>query len=145
MKEMIDFIAGLEGLKLKAYLCPAGVWTIGLGSTFYADGRHVKEGDKITLDEAYHLAEFTLLKLSTFLKKCLKRPLNNNQFLALLSMLYNVGESKFLNSIILKMVNLNPNDPGIKDQFLRSFITAKGKPCPGLVNRRQNESFKYFQ
>ena len=44
-----DLIREFEGCKLVAYKCPAGVWTIGYGSTFYADGTPVKEGDKIDI------------------------------------------------------------------------------------------------
>ena len=54
-----------EGLKLKAYPCSAGVWTIGYGSTEYPDGRKVKQGDKITLSQAatylqHDLRQFTV-------------------------------------------------------------------------------------
>ena len=44
-----------EGLKLTAYLCPAKVWTIGYGNTFYENGTKVKQGDKITKERADQL------------------------------------------------------------------------------------------
>ena len=48
----IDLIKKWEGCKLTAYKCPAGVWTIGIGTTCYPDGRRVREGDKITDQQA---------------------------------------------------------------------------------------------
>ena len=48
----IDLIKKWEGCKLTAYKCPAGVWTIGIGTTCYPDGRPVKQGDKITDQQA---------------------------------------------------------------------------------------------
>ena len=49
---MFELIKKWEGLSLKAYKCPAGVWTIGYGTTFYPDGSKVKEGDTCTKEEA---------------------------------------------------------------------------------------------
>ena len=47
-----DLIKQFEGLKLKAYQCSAGKWTIGFGNTFYEDGKPVKQGDVITRERA---------------------------------------------------------------------------------------------
>ena len=52
MTYAIDIIKKYEGLSLKAYKCPAGVWTIGYGTTVYPDGQKVKEGDVITKTKA---------------------------------------------------------------------------------------------
>ena len=51
-------IKRFEGCRLKAYKCPANVWTIGFGNTFYENGEKVKEGDVITQQRADELAKF---------------------------------------------------------------------------------------
>lgn len=145
MKEIIDFIRHGESIKLRAYIPVNGDrWTIGMGNTFYEDGSPVKEGDVITLARAYALGEYIVNKFTAFVKQQLTRPVTQNQLIALVSMAYNVGEKAFKKSIILKMVNANPNDPAIKEQFPKSFITVDGVLCNGLVNRRQSELKKYL-
>ena len=52
MSKGTTIIRKFEGLKLQAYLCPANVWTIGYGSTFYENGSKVQPGDKITIERA---------------------------------------------------------------------------------------------
>ena len=141
----MKFLISVEALKLKAYKCPAGVWTVGIGNTFYKDGRAVKEGDIITKDEALQLGEVIAAGFIKRVKEKVTTVINDNQLIALVSFCYNIGKEGFSKSQILKMVNVNPNDPAIKARFLISFITAGGKPCGGLVNRRQIEANQYFK
>ena len=63
-----DLIKHFEGCKLKAYKCPAGLWTISWGLTFYPDGTKVKEGDVITQQQAedyFNAVSYTHLTLPT--------------------------------------------------------------------------------
>ena len=57
----IDLIRFFEGEKLTAYKCPANVFTIGIGSTFYEDGTKVKSGDVITKERSAELLLNTLI------------------------------------------------------------------------------------
>lgn len=140
----INLLHKYEGLRLDAYLCPANVWTIGFGNTRYEDGTPVKQGDKITNDRAKELFNNIIIKhFETGVIKSVKTKLNDNQFSALVSFTYNIGLGNFRSSTLLKLVNENPNNPKIKDQFLR-WNKAGGKILNGLISRRKEEAELYF-
>lgn len=136
-------IKEFEGCKLKAYLCSAGVWTIGWGSTYYQDGSRVKEGDKITQAEADELFLNTLQPYVECVNKHLKTSVNQNQFDALVSLVYNIGCGGFKKSSVLRFVNLNPNGDNIGPAFLL-WNKAGGKVIKGLQRRRAAESELYY-
>ena len=134
-----------EGLVLDAYLCPAKVPTIGYGNTFYEDGSKVKMGDKITKERAIELFENILEKnFASQVKRLIKSRVTNNQFSALVSFAYNVGVGNLKRSTLLKLVNSNPNDPAIRQQFMR-WNRAGGKVLLGLTRRRESEANLYFK
>jgi lysozyme len=139
----IKLLHDFEGLKLKAYLCPAKVWTIGYGNTRYEDGRPVKEGDVITKERAEQLFLRILDVFEKGVKSRVKKELNSNQFSALVSFSYNVGLGNFGASTLLKMVNVNPSDPKIREQFMR-WNKANGGIMAGLIRRRKAEADLYF-
>lgn len=143
MNRGIATIKKFEGLKLKAYLCPANVWTIGYGNTFFENGSKVKEGDKITIDRADQLLFFVVNKFEGEVKKVVKSKINENQLGALTSFAFNVGTGNLKKSILLKKVNANPNDATIRNEFMR-WIRVKGKVTNGLVTRRKAEADLYF-
>ena len=134
-----------EGLVLDAYLCPAKVPTIGYGNTFYEDGSKVKIGDKITKERAIELFENILENnFASQVKRLIKSRVTNNQFSALVSFAYNVGVGNLKRSTLLKLVNSNPNDPAIRQQFMR-WNRAGGKVLLGLTRRRESEANLYFK
>ena len=134
-----------EGLRLEAYMCPAGVWTIGYGNTFYENGTRVKKGDVITKERAEELFEnIVKIKFELPMSRLIDVDLNDNQYSALVSFTYNIGIGNFSKSTLLKMVNKNPNNPFIREQFLR-WNKAGGKPLLGLTRRRTSEANLYFK
>lgn len=140
----IKLLHKYEALRLNAYLCPAGLPTIGWGNTFYEDGTKVSLGDKITKEKADKLFFKVLNKyFIPGVKKLIDVNLNENQFSALVSFAYNVGLGKFKRSTLLKRVNNNPNDADIAYQFSR-WNKSKGKILNGLTKRRLEESQLYF-
>lgn len=139
-----DLIKQFEGVSLKAYKDIAGIWTIGHGLTTYPDGKKVQPGDTITQEQADQYFKQTLQRFAQGVENAVKQPITNNQFAALVSFAYNVGLGAFQKSTLLKKVNANPNDPEIRNQFMR-WIYAGGKPVRGLVNRRTAEANLYFQ
>lgn len=143
-KNGINLLVELEGLKLNAYKCSANVWTIGLGNTFYENGTKVKEGDKITKEEAYHLFYLIATKFEKTINDNLKSVINQNQFNALFCLCYNIGQVGFKNSTLLRLVNINPNDGNIAKQFLK-WNKIAGIASKGLTNRRIKESALYFK
>jgi lysozyme len=143
MNKGIPIIRKFEGLKLRAYLCPSSIWTIGYGNTFYENGSKVQEGDKITLDRADRLLFFVVQKFEAEIKKLVKSEINENMLGALTSFAFNVGAGNLAKSTLLKKVNANPNDLTIRDEFNR-WTKASGKVLNGLVTRRKAEADLYF-
>lgn len=144
MSKGTAIIRKFEGLKLQAYLCPANVWTIGYGSTFYENGSKVQQGDKITLDRADRLLFDMVKRFEIGVKGLVKSDLNENQLGALTSFAFNVGIGALQKSTLLKKVNANPNDPTIRNEFMR-WTRAGGKVLKGLVTRRESEANLYFK
>ena len=143
--DAIKLLHKYEGLVLDAYLCPAKIPTIGYGNTFYEDGSKVKMGDKITKERAIELFENVLENnFASQVKRLIKSRVTNNQFSALVSFAYNVGVGNLKRSTLLKLVNSNPNDPAIRNQFIR-WNRAGGKILLGLTRRRESEADLYFK
>lgn len=140
---MADLVKKFEGVKLQAYKDVAGIWTIGYGLIRYPNGQKVKQGDKITQEQANEYFKQTLQKFAQGVEDSVKVKINNNQFAALVSLAYNIGINAFKDSTLLKLVNKNPNNPDIKNEFMK-WVNAGGKPVQGLVNRRSIEANLYF-
>lgn len=134
--EIKKFIKEFEGCRLKAYLCPARVWTIGYGHT----GEDVKPGKVITQQEADRLFDNDLKrfeeKLSTLLREL---TLPQHQYDALLSFCYNVGLSAFEKSTMLRKLRQGASPDEVATEFAR-WVNAGGRQLPGLVKRRQREA-----
>ena len=139
----LRLLAKHEGLSLKAYKCPAGVFTIGFGNTFYEDGTKVKEGDIITKQRAEELLRIIANDFATKVDALVKPKLTMQQFDALVSFAYNVGTANFAKSTLLKKVNANPNDARIRAEF-EKWNKANGRVLKGLVTRRKEEADLYF-
>lgn len=129
----LTLIKNFEGCRLKAYKCPAGVWTIGYGHT----GKDVKEYTIITQEQAEHYLHNDVIIHSANVSRLVKRPLTQNQFDALVSFEYNVGYGNFASSTMLKLINQN-KFPEASQQFDR-WVFANKKKLEGLVKRRQAE------
>jgi lysozyme len=133
-----------EGLKLKPYLCPAKIPTIGYGNTYYPDGKRVTLLDKdITKQQAFDMFKEIANRFAKRVDELVTSNINKNQFNALVSFAYNVGTGNFSSSTLLKKVNKNPNDLTIKAEFLK-WNKAGGKVINGLTNRRNEEADLYF-
>ena len=133
----IALIKEFEGLRLKAYKCPEGVWTIGYGHT---DG--VRPGMVISERQAEDFLKAEPIAFEKYLND-LRLAINQNQFDALISFIYNVGTGNFSSSTMLRKVKANPLDNSIMDEFLR-WVYSKGRVLPGLQRRRLAEMKLYF-
>lgn len=143
MNKGTAIIRKYEGLRLQAYICPAGKPTIGWGNCFYENGSPVKIGDKITIDRADKLLFSIIAKFEIELSRLVKSQINENQKGALTSFIFNLGSTKFGNSTLLKKVNKNPNDPTIRDEFMR-WVGKDPNTINGLRSRRAAEADLYF-
>lgn len=143
-------IEDAEGLRLEAYICPAGKWTIGIGHT-----GDVKHGDKITQHQAEVILDLDLQIAEETVRKAVKVELNENQLSALISFVFNIG----------------PGKPGVKDGFVYlsdgrpssmlerinearflaaaeefpKWVHANGVELPGLVKRRAAERALFLE
>jgi len=140
----LQLITAHEGFRSKPYLCPAGVPTIGYGSTFYPDGLKVTLQDRpVTEAEATALLAAALEGFEGAVNDLVTATITQVQFDALVSFVYNVGRNAFVKSTLLRKVNANPNDPTIYAEFAR-WNKGGGKVLPGLVKRRKEEAELYF-
>ena len=129
----IDLIKHFEGCELKAYKCPAGVWTIGYGHT-----KGVQPGDEWSEDHADHMLQVELEEYEGYVSKYVTAPLGQNQFDALVSWTYNLGGGNLSASTMLKVLNAGEYDE-VPNQMLR-WNKAGGKVLEGLTRRRQAEA-----
>lgn len=144
-KNGLQLIKEFEGFVSKPYLDPIGIPTIGYGATHYVDGRKVKMTDKpISEPEASELLKEMLKGYEGIVIATVKSKINQNQFDALVSFVYNLGGANFRKSTLLKKVNANPMDLTISHEFLK-WNKAGGKVMKGLTRRRKAESELYFK
>jgi lysozyme len=144
-QKCIDLIKKYEGFEKTSYKCPAGIWTIGYGSTMWNDGKKVEAGQKITSEGAEVLLRWELKNKSSAL---INLTLNQNQFDALLSFIYNLGVGAFKKSTLYKKVKVNANDETIRFEFMKwnkARVNGKLVELKGLTNRRQSEINLYYE
>lgn len=131
-----ELIKKWEGLRLEAYLpTPNDVWTIGWGHT-----KGVKKGDVITQEEAQEFFEQDTAWVVDAVNK-VEVDLNQHQFDALCSFVYNVGETAFYKSTLLRKLNSGDYE-GAANEFPR-WNKQSGRVLRGLVRRREDER-QYF-
>ncbi|MBH0371660.1 lysozyme [Salmonella enterica] len=128
----LDFIRAREGVKLAAYQDGGGVWTIGYGHT-----RGVKQGQVINHEQADEFLDNDLRQVESCISERVTVALNQNQFDALVSFVFNVGRQAFSDSTLLKKLN-EGNYRAAADQFTR-WVYDNDKFVQGLYNRRVAE------
>jgi lysozyme len=134
----LSIIRQFEGCKLKAYLCPAGVWTIGWGRT-----ANVKRGDICSQEQA---DKWLVQEYDAFEKKVralVKVPVTANQLGALVSFAYNIGTGALGSSTLLKKLNAG-DYAGAAGQFAR-WNKAGGRILAGLTKRRAAEATLFLK
>lgn len=134
----IALIKKFEGLRLKAYTCPAGKVTIGFGHT----GPDVYLGQEINEREAEQLLKGDLLEFEHGVNDYLDGvPASFNEFSAMVSLAYNIGLGNFRKSSVLRF-----HKEGKKTLAANAFllwVKAGGKPLTGLIKRRNAERSLY--
>ena len=129
----LQLIKSFEGLRLESYKCPAGVWTIGYGHT-----KGVKPN--VVIDEGR--ADDLLIEDIAPIERLLNHLWINfrqEQFDALVSWIFNLGEGAFRSSTLLKLIKKGASDEEITDQMVR-WVNANKKPLVGLKRRRIAEA-----
>lgn len=135
----VDLVKSFEGFRADAYLCPAGKWTVGYGHT-----EGVMEGSHVSEEEAELLLRDDLRSAADKVSKFITVPLNDNQFAALCSFVFNLGGLALLQSTLRK--RLNAGDYAAVPDQLRRWVKARHPlthelvTLPGLVRRREAEA-----
>lgn len=130
--EGLDLIKRWEGLRLRAYRCPADVWTIGYGHTATA-----RPGMVIDAAEAERLLRRDLRQFEDAVERLIHVPLTDWQFAALVSWTFNVGAGALARSTLRKRLNAGAYHEA-PEQMMR-WTRAGGRVLDGLVNRRAAE------
>ncbi|MDA3731420.1 lysozyme [Niameybacter massiliensis] len=136
----INLIKEFEGCQLKAYKCPAGVWTIGIGHTGTVDGKQICVGMTITQEKAEQL-----------LRECLEKRyeppvrkfsgLNQNQYDALVSFCYNLGPGIFKGNLLNAINAKDWNDVAIQIRlYNKARVNGVLTELKGLTRRRDAEA-----
>ena len=126
------FISSFEGCRLSAYKCSAGVWTIGYGHT-----KGVREGDTCTEEQAKEWLIDDIRETQTLLAHYINVPVSEGEFVALVSLAFNVGVGALMKSKLLRKLNSSDRE-GAAEEFL-DFDLANGKRIAGLTRRRKKE------
>jgi len=119
-----------------AYQDVVGVWTIGFGRT-----KDVKEGDKMTKEEAIYLLQEEMMEYEGYINDLVEVPLEQNQFDALVSWVYNLGSGNLQSSTMLRVLNEGKYEE-VPAQ-IRRWNKAGGKVLEGLTRRRLAESLLF--
>ena len=148
-----EHIKAAEGFSANAYKCPAGVWTIGYGSTFYIDemlkpGQSVKAGETISEENADLLLKKFLALLSDKMESVCKLNATNttqNQFDAMLDFAYNLGIEALRKSTLLSyhLMDLHPLAQNEFKKWDKARVAGELKALPGLTKRRAWEAKLY--
>jgi lysozyme len=129
-----------EGYSARPYRCPAGVPTIGYGTTRYPNGRKVSMSDlPIDEDTALVYLQLELQKsMNGALKYCPILSTDEGKLAAIIDFCYNLGVGRLQQSTLRRRIN-QQNWSSCKTELLR-WVFAGGKKLPGLIRRRALEA-----
>ena len=145
-KQGLDLIKGFEKFMPRPYIDAVGIPTIGYGNTYYLDGRKVTMQDPpLTEAQATVLLEAIFEK---YFAKFIPQDVNQNQYDAMASLIYNIGAGAFNGSTLRKKAIANPDDASIEQEFWKWNKGRKNGQLVelrGLTIRRKKESELYFK
>ena len=133
----LQLIEKHEGCILASYICPAGKWTVGIGHT-----RTAKQGMVITKEQAHDLLKVDVMVAEATVNSCLFA-FNQNQFDALVSLVFNIGSGNFKSSTLLKKIKGYSSEQEIRAEFA-AWVYGNHVRLNGLVKRRKDEADLYF-
>ncbi len=136
----INLIKKFEGIELNTYICPAGYPTIGYGHRIRSDE---KISNSITEEYAEKLLYGDLEKVENCINSKVNTELNQNQFDALVSFVYNLGCGTFSRSSVLKYINSEKHEK--VPNAIRLYNKSNGTILNGLTKRREEEALLYEQ
>ena len=135
-KEGLSLIKRFEGCELKAYRCPANVWTIGYGHI-----KDVKEGDEITKEEAEYMLQEEMIEYEGYINDLVKVPLEQCMYDALVAWVFNLGPTNFSSSSLLRVLNEKKYEEVPYE--IKRWNKAGGEVLNGLIRRRKAEALLF--
>jgi lysozyme len=139
-------IARREGAKLTAYQDSVGIWTVGVGHTSAAGPPKVTKGMRITAAESDEILARDLAAVEASINALVEVPLSQNEFDALVSLVFNIGAGAFKKSTVLRSLN-GGNRTGAADAMLawnKGTVSGKKVALKGLTTRRQDERAQFL-
>ena len=130
----INLIKSFEGLRLEPYYCSGGVLTIGYGCT-----RDVQQGMTITESEAEQRLREDLVRFEEAVRRQIKVPLTPNEFAAMVSFTFNLGEGALHESTLRRRLNEGQDVQMVIAQEFPKWVRAGGEVLYGLQRRRNAE------
>lgn len=140
----LAIIMQYEGLSLKPYLCPAGVWTIGYGHT--GDGKVSGKTPTITEPQAEQLLRLDVEDAERAVTRLVTVHLSQSQFDALVSFVFNLGTNNFRASSLLAYVNVQDTYNVYREfgKWNKARVRGKLVELAGLTSRRAAEANLYL-
>lgn len=144
-KHIHRFLEGHEGLSLVPYLCPAKVWTYGIGATRDINGNQVTaDTPPITREQAYRLLDRDLISAMRSVDRLIVPLLSDNAYFAVVSFTFNLGGGALQISTLRKVINRGEFDR-VQEEFNKWVWGGRPKrKLPGLIRRRKEESVLFF-
>jgi lysozyme len=142
----LDILESSEGCHLTAYPDPGSggePYTICYGATAHQDGSPIQPGETMTQTECNTLLEFDLQVFEEGVNNLCARPLNTNQFSALVSFAYNEGVEALATSTLMALVNAG-HFVEAANQF-QYWVWSNGQVIPGLITRRAREKALFLE
>ena len=138
----IKKIMDREGVKLKSYRDSGGIWTICVGHTSQAGPPKVRQGMALSRDECQAILRHDLSAVEDCVERSVKTLMTQNQFDALVSLVFNIGCGAFRKSSVLRHFNRGDRQRAA-DSFLL-WNKVRGRVVNGLVNRRRAEREQFL-
>jgi lysozyme len=131
-----QLITTFEGEILHGYFDPVGIPTVGVGHVILP-GEPYKVGKAVTRAESQRLLAQDLAKFEAEIDRLVRAPLNQNQYDALVSLVFNIGAANFKKSTVLRKLN-QKDYQAAADAFVL-WAKSGGHVLPGLLKRRKRE------
>jgi len=142
--EGLDLIKLYEGYSSSPYLCPAAHWTIGYGAIWGMDNKRVTEDHHdINEDQADYLLRRDVKKSEIAVLRHIRVPLEDGQFNALCSFVFNLGSGALQSSTLRRKINKG-DYIGASNEFKR-WVFAGGRKLKGLIKRREHERLMFLE
>lgn len=134
---LVNKIKQFEGLRLKSYKCPSGVWTIGYGHT-----KGVRSNRTISMAMANEYLAMDIEEVEEQLKRCNLPKLSIRRWDAIVDFTFNLGIANFRSSTLYRKIVADQDDKTIPNEF-RRWVYSNKKVLAGLVKRREWEAQRW--